>query len=147
MTALNAIGTTLLKAKSLVRTGIVLVLLTSFAVAIRFWAGNWSPLLPRDVLNVSVAGALASLAAFLAAQAIGVRARTSGIARPPGFPTDPCGETARFINAYNVLKEAAANPIDTQDASSFAVDLYLKAMGRKPNVNAVAKPAEPKREP
>jgi hypothetical protein len=82
------------------------------------------------------------LPAALAAYATGFKARSSGIARPPGFPKDALGETARFINAYNVLKEAAASPKPGEDASWFAVQLYLKAMHRKPLPSANA--AKPK---
>ncbi|HEY9777126.1 MAG TPA: hypothetical protein V6C81_25395 [Planktothrix sp.] len=130
MKALGAHGRSLT-----VRTASCLVLaviLTFLLAAFHAWGGTWLPLLPRNVLTVSLAGALASVAGFLAALAVGLRARSSAIARPPGFPKDVCGETARFINSYNIVKEAADTPIESDGAEWFAVELYLQAIGRSP---------------
>lgn len=88
---------------------------------------------PKDALQVvGTGGIVGAIGAFIAAMATGLRARGSTIPRPAGFPVDHCAEVPRLINAYNVLKQTAQRPDQVEEgAEQFAVDLYLKAVGRK----------------
>lgn len=102
-------------------------------------------MVPRDVLQVvGTGGIVGAIGAFIAAMATGLRARGSTIPRPDGFPVDHCAEVPRLINAYNVLKEAARLPNQIEEgAEQFAVDLYLKAVGRKPIDAQAPQPRKP----
>ncbi|HEY9719907.1 MAG TPA: hypothetical protein V6C69_20675 [Trichormus sp.] len=101
-------------------------------------------MVPRDALQVvGTGGIVGAIGAFIAAVATGLRARGSTIPRPIGFPADHCAEVPRLINAFNVLKETAQYPNQVEEgAEQFAVDLYLKAVGRKA---MDAKSPEPKK--
>jgi hypothetical protein len=90
-------------------------------------------MVPHDALQVvGTGGIVGAIGAFIAAVATGLRARGSTIPRPTGFPEDHCAEVPRLINAFNVLKETAQYPNQVEEgAEQFAVDLYLKAVGRK----------------
>jgi len=90
-------------------------------------------MVPRDALQVvGTSGITGAIGALIAALATGLRARSSPIPRPVGFPADHCAEVPRLINAFNVLKETAQRPNQIEEgAEQFAVDLYLKAVGRK----------------
>jgi hypothetical protein len=101
-------------------------------------------MVPHDALQVvGTGGIVGAIGAFIAAMATGLRAQSSTIPPPTGFPADHCAEVPRLINAFNVLKETAQYPNQVEEgAEQFAVDLYLKAVGRKA---MDAKSPEPKK--
>ena len=112
------------------------ILLSALAIAClaipyALWADQWCALLPRDVLSISLAGALSAVSAWIAAFATGIRSSDKRIARPKGFPKDSCAETARFINAYNILMENQVAEEHVEGASAFALNLLDQAAKRK----------------